>query len=65
LPTLRHYLIVDPQAGLIVHHRIETEAAAHTTIVRAGMLRLDPPGIQVAVKEVFGGRLTAGLPGGR
>jgi Uma2 family endonuclease len=53
LPTLRHYLIVDPKAGLIVHHKIESEAGARTTIVRSGMLSLDPPGIEVAVEEIL------------
>jgi Uma2 family endonuclease len=55
VPTLRHYLIVDPKAGLIVHHKIENEAVARTRIVRSGILGLDPPGIEVAVEAIFGG----------
>lgn len=54
LPTLGHYLIVDPKSRFIIHHRIEGAAVARTTIVRSGMLSLDPPGIAVALEAILG-----------
>lgn len=54
VPSLRHYLIVDPSSALIVHHRIENEALARTTIVRSGMLTLEPPGMTLAVDGLLG-----------
>jgi Uma2 family endonuclease len=54
LPTLAHYLIVDPKSRFIIHHRIEGEAAARTAIVRSGTLGLDPPGIAIGLDAIFG-----------
>lgn len=54
LPTLAHYLIVDPKSRFIIHHRIEGAAVARTTVVRSGMLALDPPGIAVALEAILG-----------
>lgn len=47
LPSVRHYLIVDANDRLVVHHRRDGEAIT-TRIVRDGPLRLDPPGIEIA-----------------
>jgi Uma2 family endonuclease len=54
--SVQHYLIliVDPDRRLIIHHaRGEADVIA-TRIVRDGRLRLDPPGIDVPVREIFG-----------
>ncbi len=53
MPTIRHYLIVDPKGRVIVHHRLDGEAAIRTTIVRAGTLAMDPPGIQINLDAIF------------
>jgi Uma2 family endonuclease len=53
LPTLRHYLIVDPKSRFIIHHRIEGAAVARTTIVRSGTLPLEPPEIIVAADAIL------------
>jgi Uma2 family endonuclease len=51
--SLQHYLIVDPDKALVIHHaRGEADAVA-TRIVSEGALRLEPPGITLAVRDLF------------
>jgi len=53
VPSVQHYLIVDPDRRLVIHHaRGEADVIA-TRIVREGKLRLDPPGIDLQVQEIF------------
>ena len=53
IASVQHYLIVDPDQQLVVHHaRGEGEALA-TRIVSQGRLRLDTPGIELAVGDLF------------
>lgn len=53
IPSVRHYLIVDPDQQLVIHHaRGEGEALA-TRLIRDGSLRLDPPGIELKVGDLF------------
>jgi len=52
--SVAHYLIIDPDRRLVIHHaRAEGDAIA-TRIVTEGALRLDPPGMDVAVGEMCG-----------
>jgi Uma2 family endonuclease len=53
LPSVRHYLIVDPGRRTVVHHARGEDGAIATRIVPGGTLRLDPPGIEVAVEDFF------------
>jgi Uma2 family endonuclease len=54
LASLRHYLIVNPDTGRVVHHRRdETSGKIETKIVADGVLALDPPGIEVEVADFF------------
>jgi Uma2 family endonuclease len=53
IPSVQHYLIVDPDKRLLVHHARGDADAIATRIVREGRLRLDPPGIDVAMGEMF------------
>lgn len=53
LPSVHHYLIVDPQAPPIIHHKRQADGTILTTLVSDGALRLDPPGIEFAVASVF------------
>ena len=54
LPSLRHYLIVNPETGRVVHHRRDAASGKiETAIVAEGALPLDPPGIQVEVADFF------------
>jgi hypothetical protein len=50
---VQHYLIVDPDKQLVIHHaRGEADMVA-TRIVHEGVVLLDPPGIELAVGDFF------------
>ena len=50
---MQHYLIVDPDGPPLMHHRRQADGTILTTIVHDGVLALAPPGIEVAVAEIF------------
>ena len=54
LPSVQHYLIVDPDGPPVVHHRRQADGTILTSIIHDGTLALTPPGIEVAVAELFG-----------
>ena len=53
LPTLAHYLILDPDHRVVIHHARENGARALTRIYHSGPFRLDPPGLELAVEDLF------------
>ncbi len=53
LPSVAHYLIIDPDEVLIIHHQ-RHGADILTRILREGTITLNPPGIEVAVGEIYG-----------
>lgn len=53
LATVAHYLILDPDRRVVIHHARAREGVIETRILREGRLRLDPPGLEVAVGELF------------
>jgi len=53
LPSVRHYLVVDTGARVVIHHRRDDEDAISVRILHDGTVRLDPPGLEIAVREVF------------
>ena len=55
LPSVAHYLIVDPTEPLILHHTRGTGDAILTHIVREGEIALDPPGLELRLADVYGG----------
>ena len=54
LPSVCHYLIVDPDRRKLVHHKRGVGDALETRILGAGALRLDPPGLEIPVESLFG-----------
>lgn len=55
LPSVVHYLILDPVRRVITHHaRNEGPIPIKTSVIRAGEVRLDPPGISFQNDEAFG-----------
>lgn len=50
--TVQHYLIADPIRRLVVAHR-RASSTIETRIVREGYLRLDPPGLDLAIGAFF------------
>jgi Uma2 family endonuclease len=55
LPSVAHYLIVDPTEPLILHHTRGPGDTILTHIVREGAIALDPPGLELKLTEVYGG----------
>ena len=53
VPSIRHYLMVDPVRRVVIHHRRDG-AEILTRILGQGPLRLDPPGLDLAVESLFG-----------
>ncbi len=53
LPSVQHYVIVDPERRAIVHHRRGPDENLLTRIRRSGTLRFDPPGIEIDLADVF------------
>ena len=56
LPSVAHYLLVDTQRRLVVHHhRSAGEEEFRTSIVRGGILRVDPPGLNLDLDAIYAG----------
>jgi Uma2 family endonuclease len=54
LPSVAHYLLVETQRRLIVHHhRAGGEQEFRTSIVRTGIRRLEPPGLDLDVDAIY------------
>ncbi len=54
VPSVAHYLIVDPDQPLIIHHRRGNTDTIMTHIVREGAITLDPPGFDLALDDIYG-----------
>ncbi len=52
-PSVVHYLIVDPERRMVIHHRRGEGELIETRILTAGALRLEPPGLGLEVEELF------------
>lgn len=55
LPSLAHYLVVDLDQRLILHHARAAGDTILTRIVREGAITLEPPGLNLALADVYGG----------
>jgi Uma2 family endonuclease len=53
LPSVHHYLIVDPEGPPVIHHRRQTDGTIPRSVVHKGALALSPPGIEVTVAEML------------
>ena len=52
IDSLVHYLILDPDRRLAIHHR-RAEGGFHTALLPGGPLRLDPPGITLDLDAIL------------
>jgi Uma2 family endonuclease len=52
LMSVHHYLIVDPDRRVMIHHKRGTDAI-ETRILREGALRLEPPGLEAEIAAFF------------
>jgi len=53
LPSVQHYLIIDPDACAVAHHSRRADGTVSGRTVTSGTLRLDPPGLAIDVSEFF------------
>ncbi len=53
VPSVAHYLIVDPDKPLVVHHARGSGETILTRVVRQGTIELDPPGLAVALADFY------------
>ena len=53
LPSVQHYLILDPDRRVVIHHKRGASDAIETRVLTDGLARLDPPGFEVAVEALF------------
>jgi Uma2 family endonuclease len=53
LPSVEHYLILDPERRVAIHHKRGQGEAIETRVLSNGAARLDPPGFEVAVAALF------------
>jgi Uma2 family endonuclease len=53
LPSVHHYLIVDPEGPPVIHHSRQADGTIQRSLVRNGTLTLSPPGIELGVAEMF------------
>ena len=53
MPSVHHYLIVDPEGPPVVHHGREADGMILRSDLHEGTLTLSPPGIELSVPELF------------
>jgi Uma2 family endonuclease len=53
LPSIMHYLIVDPDRRRVVHHARGPGDVIATRIVTDGVIGLDPPGLELAFAAIY------------
>lgn len=53
IPSVQHYLIIDPDKRLVIHHARGHDDVVGTRIVTSGQITLEPPGLSVAVSRFF------------
>lgn len=53
LPSVQHYLIVDPERPLVVHHRRVEGNTLTTRILHEGAIPLEPPGIVLDMGDFY------------
>lgn len=54
LPSVHHYLIIDTEKRVAIHHARGDRDLISTRLAHKGGLELDPPGLKVAVAKLFG-----------
>jgi len=53
LPSVEHYLILDPERRVVIHHKRGQGDTIETRVLSDGVVRLEPPGFDVAVEALF------------
>ena len=53
VPSIRHYLVVDPDKRIVIHHARRNGDEIATRIVSEGDIALDPPGLAFPLEAIF------------
>ncbi len=53
LSSVRHYLLLTTDRRSVIHHARDCDGIITTKVLEGGELRLDPPGITVALADIF------------
>ena len=53
LPSVEHYLILDPDRRVMIWRKRALAGAIETRILHDGRVRLDPPGLEAEVERFF------------
>jgi Uma2 family endonuclease len=53
LPSVHHYVIIDPENRTLTHHARGGDGMVATRTLASGALRLEPPGIELQVTDIF------------
>jgi Uma2 family endonuclease len=53
LPSVVHFIIVDPGRPLVVHHARGSDGTIVTRIASDGVITLDPPGLAIALSDIY------------
>ncbi len=51
--SVRHYLMIDPEGGPVVHHCRQPDGTILTRIITSGDIVFEPPGITISVEEIL------------
>jgi Uma2 family endonuclease len=54
VPGIRHYLILFPERGAVIHHHRNERGTIDSRIVNEGEIVLDPPGFSVSLAALLG-----------
>lgn len=53
LPSVHHYLIIDPGKPPLIHHQRQGDGTILTRLMNEGKLHLIPPGLDISSSEIF------------
>lgn len=53
LPSVAHYLIVDPDEMLVIHHQRAEDGRVSTSFLRDGAVNFDPPGLAIELARIY------------
>ena len=53
VPSIEHYVVIDPEARVVLHYRRRDDLLVLGDELTEGVLRLDPPGLEVPVEDLL------------
>lgn len=61
LASVAHYLIVDPNKPIVIHHRRGESDVIETRIHTSGAIRLEPPGLTLDLAQIYEATIASGV----